>query len=201
MRHFILIAALLATPLCAQPRVPSKSPDKGIPTVAIDSAYKEVKWDELVPRDWNPAKKLRDLDLSKLTDADPRAMEILATLRQEWDSAPINPEFDGRKVKIAGFVVPIEEKGRAVTEFLLVPYFGACIHVPPPPANQIIHVITAKPIPNLRVMDMVWVAGEMKAARYSKATPMGLGNSGYQIKSVAVSPYKDPAILTITPQR
>jgi hypothetical protein len=198
---FVLLVVLIATPLCAQPRVPAKAPQQSMSTAAIDSGYKEIKWDELVPKDWDPAKKFRNMDLSRLTDFDPKAISMLEMLKQEWDNAPVNAQFDGSKVKIAGFVVPIEEKGRAVTEFLLVPYFGACIHVPPPPANQIIHVISAKPIPNLRTMDAVWVAGEIKTASYSRPTPMGLGNSGYQIRSVAVTPYQDPAMVTITPGR
>ena len=47
-------------------------------------------------------------------------------------------EYNGKQVKLPGFVVPLEysDKGR-VKEFLLVPYFGACIHYPPPPPNQI----------------------------------------------------------------
>ena len=131
----------------------------------------------------------------------PRAMEVLEMIKQEWDNAPIDPSLDGRKVKIPGFVVPIEEKGRAITEFLLVPYFGACIHVPPPPANQIIHVISEKPITNVRTMDAVWVTGQLKAARYTKETPMGMGAAGYQIKSTTVTAYKEPAMMTITPSR
>lgn len=197
----ILLALLIVSPVSAQPRTSPKAPAKNVPATAIDGSYKEIKWDELIPKDWDPAKAFRKLDLGKLTDFDPRAMEALEQIKREWDNAPIDPSLDGRKVKIPGFVVPLEEKGRAITEFLLVPYFGACIHVPPPPANQIIHVISANPIKNLRVMDAVWVTGELKAARYSKQTPMGLGNSGYQINSVAVTAYKEPAMVTITPSR
>jgi len=51
------------------------------------------------------------------------------------------------------------------------------------------------------MMDAVWVTGQLKAARYSKETPMGMGAAGYQINSIAVTPYKDPAIITITPSR
>ncbi len=52
----------------------------------------------------------------------------------------VRNELNGSKVKIPGFVIPLEGDDKAVTEFLLVPYFGACIHVPPPPPNQIIYV-------------------------------------------------------------
>jgi len=202
MKHMVIVLALLfASPILAAPSKPHKAPAKSASTAAIDDSYKEISWDALVPKNWDPAKRFRKLHLGTLNDADPRAMEVLEIMKQEWDNAPTDPSLNGRKVKIPGFVVPLEEEGRAVTEFLLVPYFGACIHVPPPPANQIVHVISAKPIKDLRVMDAVWVTGQLKAARYSEQTPMGMGAAGYQINSIAVTPYKDPAIVTITPSR
>jgi len=202
MRHLLIIVAiLLASPAWAEITKHKYKVIKNTPTVSqkeLDNDYKEITWDMLIPKDWDPAKPFRKLNLSELKDSDPRAMEVLEIMKQEWDSAPIDPAFDGKKVKISGFVVPIEENNHAVSEFLLVPYFGACIHVPPPPANQIIHVISAKPIKNLRVMDSVWVAGEMKAAHFSKQTDMGIGASAYQINSVAVTAYQEP-VISITP--
>lgn len=191
---FILLALTLASAASADTKKPAVTPRRGAENTVTDSAYKKIEWDELVPKNWDPAKPFRELKLETLNDADPRVMKVLEIMKREWGHAPINPEFDGKKVKIPGFVVPLEEQGHAVTEFLLVPYFGACIHVPPPPANQIIHVISAKPIPNLRMMDTVWVAGEMKAARYSTHMPMGLSNAGYQINSIAVTAYKEPGV-------
>jgi len=188
----ILLVLLLASPAFAQPRTSPGAPTANFPATP-DASFKEISWAALVPKDWDPSKPFRNMDLSALNDGDRRAMRVLEKLKEEWDNAPIDPSLDGRRVKIPGFVVPLEEEGRAVTEFLLVPYFGACIHVPPPPANQIIHVISAKPIKNLRVMDAVWVSGELKAARYSKQTPMGMGAAGYQINSTVVAPYKEPA--------
>lgn len=200
----VLLALLIALP--APAKTPSKARAESAKAGAsksgnIDSAYKTIEWDELVPKNWDPAKPFRQLDLASMQDNDARAIRVLELMKKEWDNAPVEPALDGRKVRIPGFVVPIEEGGRAVTEFLLVPYFGACIHVPPPPANQIIHVVSAKPIPRLRVMDAVWVAGELKLARYAQPTAMGMGASGYRINSVAVTPYKEPAMVTITPSR
>lgn len=190
-----IIAALL--PIAAQPkteRMPPLAPSPGIP-----AEYKNLPWDDLVPKDWDPSKPFKNLNLGKLKDGDPRAQEVLDMMKSEWDSAPINPELDGKKIKIPGFVVPLEENQTAVSEFLLVPYFGACIHVPPPPANQIIHVITAKPVRNLHMMDTVWVAGELKTARFSTQVTMGIGASGYEIKDALTTPYKEDAIMTMMP--
>jgi len=77
----------------------------------------------------------KGIDLARLQDSDPKAMEALDRMKSAWNQAPVNSSLDGQKVRIAGFVVPLERKGEQVVEFLLVPYFGACIHVPPPPAD------------------------------------------------------------------
>ena len=198
----LAVAVFLSFPAWAtevkanKPRIADSSPARN---GGADGGYKEIAWDELVPKGWDPAERFRQIDLSALKDSDPRAMELLVMMKNAWDKAPIDPSLDGKRVKIPGFVVPIEGNARAVSEFLLVPYFGACIHVPPPPANQIIHVISARPIKGLRVMDVVWVAGELKTIRFSKQTDMGVGASGYQINSVSVTPYKESAIVTLTP--
>jgi len=203
MRFIALaVAVLLAFPAWAKD-VKADKPRTGNSSLAkaggADGSYKEITWDVLIPKGWNPAERFRKIDLGALKDSDPRAMELLDLMKNVWNNAPIDPSLDGKMVKIPGFVVPIEENARAVSEFLLVPYFGACIHVPPPPANQIIHVISAKPIKGLHVMDVVWVAGELKTTRFSKQTDMGIGASGYQINSVSVTAYKESAIVTMTP--
>ena len=48
--------------------------------------------------------------------------------------------LDGKRVQIGGYVVPLDFDATRVKEFLLVPFVGACIHVPPPPPNQIVYV-------------------------------------------------------------
>ena len=64
---------------------------------------------------------------------------------QQSANAPVNTELDGKQVKIPGFIVPLDvAKDGTVSEFFLVPYFGACIHVPPPPPNQIVYVTTSR---------------------------------------------------------
>ena len=68
-------------------------------------------------------------------------------------------------MRLPGYVVPLEEVKGELKEFLLVPYFGACIHSPPPPANQIVHVTSRTPLKGWRTMDAVWVNGTLKAAR------------------------------------
>ena len=62
------------------------------------------------------------------------------------------PELDGKRVRIGGYVVPLDFEATNVKEFLLVPFVGACIHVPPPPPNQIIYVKSAKGLRRARLV-------------------------------------------------
>ncbi|MFV0298874.1 MAG: DUF3299 domain-containing protein [Hyphomicrobiaceae bacterium] len=85
--------------------------------------------------------------------------------------------LDGRYVKIGGYVVPLDFDATRVKEFLLVPFVGACIHVPPPPANQIIYVKSAKGFEVKGMFDPVWVTGRLAA----KAAFTGLAETGYSL--------------------
>ena len=194
-----VLAAALPPPAGAQNATGARPPEyqvgdrlepaKGGKQAAKEAGrYREVKWDELISPSWKPEAIVRSLNLDMMLDGDPRANAALERLREAWDNAPGNPTLDGAEIRIAGFVVPLEREGNALREFLLVPYFGACIHVPPPPANQIVHVVAAKPIPNTASMDAVWVSG--KLALFPTATQMG--RSSYRLTAAAVEPYRRP---------
>ena len=96
-------------------------------------------------------------------------------------------ELDGQRVRIGGYVVPLDFEATNVKEFLLVPFVGACIHVPPPPPNQIIYVKTAKGFDVAGSFDPVWVTGTLKAA--SQYT--GLAETGYSIDAEKVETRKE----------
>lgn len=153
---------------------------------AVRGAVQELKWEELVPKNWDPTKRYRNISLESLRDNDPRAIQMLDEMRAVWDNAPVNVALDGTAARLSGFVVPLDNTQGGIREFLLVPYFGACIHTPPPPANQIVHVIAADTVKGLHAMDTVRVSGLLKAARYSSAD---MGVSGYEIKSASVEPF------------
>ena len=157
---------------------PAKAP------AARPGTFREIRWDELVPKDWDPMKELKGLDLGNLSDADPRATEMLKQLRKVWDNAPANPALDGQAVRIPGYVVPLEETADGLKEFLLVPYFGACIHSPPPPANQIIHVLPQNAT-KMRSMDPVWISGTLVREK----TDSYMGAAGYRMQAQLVEPY------------
>lgn len=155
---------------------------------AKTASYREAKWDELMPPGWDPAKDLRINNLGVLSDSDPRVVQMMRELRQALDNAPLNQAMDGAAVRLPGYVVPLDDTPAGMKEFLLVPYFGACIHTPPPPANQIVHVIVPKPAKGLKMMDAVWVGGTLKAQRGDSV----MGVSGYQMEAAQIAPYQGP---------
>jgi hypothetical protein len=107
---------------------------------------------------------------------------FMSRKRKDDHPAPTVPELDGRLVKIGGYVVPLEFNAGAVREFLLVPFVGACIHVPPPPANQIVYVTTDQPFAVRNDFEPVFVTGRMTVA----AQTTDLADAGYMIKSAQV---------------
>lgn len=159
-------------------RLPAKS--------AAKSSFKTTSWDDLIPRDWDPLAAFKGMDISKLDDADPRADAALRDLRVAWDAAPANPAMQRRPIRIAGFLVPLEWGDKNLKEFLLVPYFGACIHTPPPPANQIIHVVAKPPAKGMQSMQAVWVEGVLEIA----LADTDMGRSTYRMQARSVKPYK-----------
>ncbi|MDB6000323.1 MAG: hypothetical protein JWP52_2022 [Rhizobacter sp.] len=164
----------------------ASSAASGASRAVVDKdGFTETNWDTLVPDGWDPNKDLKGLkNLDQLGDADPKAVALLKKLRDVWDAAPVAPELNGKRVRIAGYVVPLDESSGKVSEFLLVPYFGACIHVPPPPANQIIHAIAAKPA-EVKTMDAVWINGTLRTVRADTS----MGSAGYAMDVDSVSPY------------
>ncbi|MEO8005770.1 MAG: DUF3299 domain-containing protein [Betaproteobacteria bacterium] len=106
----------------------------------------------------------------------------------------VNAELDGQTVRMPGYILPLEFSGKDITEFLLVPYVGACIHTPPPPPNQIVHVKTDKPVSNVTVFSPVWVTGRLSAVSAKKSLSLVDGaseiNVGYAIRASVVELYK-----------
>lgn len=157
-----------------------------LPAAAAEP-WPELKWEALVPKGWDPAAQFKDLDPSKLRDSDPRAIEALDRLKKEWDNAPAEHALDGQRIRIAGFALPLERQGDKVTEFLIVPYFGACIHSPPPPANQIIHAKSAKPLAGVKMMVPIWAYGTLDVQRAE--TQWGV--AGYRLTVDKIAPYEE----------
>ena len=145
---------------------------------ALAADPRELTWDDLMPEG------------QILEPPDPNSLnhdEML--IGDNWEessfeeafSTPAYPtgvveELDGTLVKVPGFIVPLELTGGArVKEFLLVPYFGACIHYPPPPPNQIAYVMPEVPLKLEMTRVPIWVTGVIK----TEFKNSGMGAAGY----------------------
>jgi uncharacterized protein len=164
---------------------PARSP---VPkaNAAIQSARKEgarmIDWDALLP----------DRERANFNSEPPPPLhdylgERGAAARQTG-SIVVNSKLSETKVKLPGFVVPlvVNDNG-VVSEFFLVPYFGACIHVPPPPPNQIVYVKLAgggiRPGPS---EDAVWVTGIL----HTQTNGNSLAKAAYTLDASRVEPYQ-----------
>jgi hypothetical protein len=147
----------------------------------------EVQWKDLVPPGYDPDRLIRKYyqDVATLKDNDPRALRLAEELRKAWESAPVVEALNNKIVRLSGFLVTLEGDGKAVSEFLLVPFFGACIHVPPPPSNQIVLVRTAaRPFKVKQMFQTVVVTGQLRA----EAVRNDVASASYVIQATHVEP-------------
>jgi len=121
-----------------------------------------------------------------------RRVEIRELRRQRAHA--VVSELNGQQVRMPGYALPLEFSGTRITEFLLVPWVGACIHTPPPPPNQIVYVKLDKGIENAGRFTPVWVTGEMAVRAATKNLYLVDGASGidvgYTLEASKVEPYK-----------
>ena len=158
------------------------------PAVVARDDVRELEWEDLMPEDWDPLAELEALmgeDVQSLSDDSARAMELFNAYQEAVSSAPVVGELDGQQVRLPGFVVPLDFEGTEISEFLLVPFFGACIHVPPPPSNQIVYVTTVARYPLRELFDPVWVTGEISTQAHLNE----VGDAGYTLQAIIIEPY------------
>jgi hypothetical protein len=163
---------------------------------AESEVYKTIDWNDLMPDPWvkEMTKDMAAMSkLSYLQDSSDEATKAMSAIRKKLDEAPIVKTQLNKKVRIPGYAVPLDAERSDKREFLLVPYFGACIHTPPPPANQIVLV---RPTAQSKIkkmpesMDVLWVEGELKEGRVST----GQGVSGYLLEAVSIAPYENKPV-------
>lgn len=153
----------------------------------------ELQWSQLMPP--APPKprsflsgRTGSFDLNSVPDDGLPAPEYVPEGR--WMSGPRKPRgpapvvesLDGKRVHIGGYVVPLDFDATTVKEFLLVPFVGACIHVPPPPPNQIIYVKAENGFDVQGSFDPVYITGTLKVTM----TATGLADTGYSIDAEKV---------------
>jgi len=122
-----------------------------------------------------------------------RELKEFLALAEENNSKLVQ-DLDGKDVRIPGYVLPTEFSGNKVVEFLLVPYVGACVHTPAPPANQMVHVKVDEGFTSEGLFAPVWVTGQIKTAVSTQSLSLNDGTmeveAGYQISASDIAPYE-----------
>jgi len=124
-----------------------------IPRSVWAATPREITWEDLIPPGVPYAEIIGEGELNEVND----------TWRPIYDAnaTKLNEALNGAYVRMPGFIIPIETGADGVVEFVLVPYVGACIHVPPPPPNQLVLVRAIDPWPSDNLWEAVWVTGRM----------------------------------------
>lgn len=160
--------------------------------------FKTIEWNDLIPEEdlnvlMNPPGYIDDLEDTAFDD------DISAQLTINVDSAAndryqqalvstnIIEEMNGQPVRIPGFVVPVEFDEESITEFFLVPYFGACIHSPPPPPNQIIYVHAPKGLKLDTLYDPFWISGKLSTSMVENY----MATAAYSLKMTSYEAYTE----------
>jgi hypothetical protein len=142
----------------------------------------DASWEEF--DDAMPTLKKQGIDIAKIMEK-----------RKEFQTAVVK-DLNGKLVRLPGYLLPLEMSGSKVIEFLLVPYVGACIHVPPPPPNQIVFVITGaeEGYISKQLYEPVWVTGIISVQSMVKDLYLVDGSAdidvGYKMQAEKIEPYK-----------
>lgn len=164
-----------------------------------EAPFKTVEWIDLMPEDdldalLNPPQSVTDIEDGSEEDQIASQMQnsLAAASDDRYQQALVSTrvvtEMDGKAIRIPGFVVPLEYNSeQAVTQFFLVPFFGACIHVPPPPPNQIILVNYPQGMAFNGIQDPLWVSGVLTASIQQNE----LATAAYVLDMVQFEAYTD----------
>ncbi len=172
----------------------------GSQAVNEEASFETIEWVSLIPEDvleilLNPPEYISDIEDGSADDTISSQIKNALTAasddkyQQALVSTEVNADMNGAMVRIPGFVVPLEfNDDQTVTQFFLVPYFGACLHMPPPPPNQIILVNAAGqgiPMPDLYVP--FWISGKLETTISENEIAM----SAYSLKMMAHEIYDE----------
>ena len=141
------------------------------PKAVFGVTSREIMWDDLLPPGLPYSEIIGEGEINESND----------TWNPIYDAnaVKLNEDLNGVYIKMPGFIIPFDVSAKGVTSFMLVPYVGACLHTPPPPANQLVVVNTAEPWPGDELWDPVWVTGTMRTQLQSTR----LGQTGYSISA------------------
>lgn len=137
---------------------------------AEPDAAREITWEELIPEGWVPPAT----EIDHFFDAPPPAASVADT--------PVVVEMDQVRVRLPGYLVPLDVEDGNLRTFLMVPYFGACIHVPPPPPNQVVYVEMPEAVSLEDPYGAHWVTGVMT----TQASSTSMAEASYSMRGELV---------------
>jgi hypothetical protein len=163
-----------------------------------DTQYEEIEWPDLMPKEdlealMNPPEYLDDIADGSEEDALPDQFSMQTEdpddpYQKALVSTKIIPEFNKRKIRLPGFIVPLDfDDHYIITQFLLVPFFGACIHLPPPPPNQIIFATYEPGLTLDDLSDAFFVEGTI----FTELKKGEIATSAYSMTIDRVLPYEE----------
>ena len=150
--------------------VAARAPAQGAP--------RDLAWEELIPEGVPYSQIVADGERDEAAD---RWLPIFDVNAYRFVEA-----LDGARVRMPGFLLPMETGADGVSEFILTPYAGACIHVPPPPPNQLVFVHAAEPWPSTRLFQPIWVTGTLSVNPITTE----LAEIGYGLEAERIEEYE-----------
>ena len=159
--------------------------------------FETIEWPDLMPPEvlailLNPPEYIAEIEDGSAEDQISSQMKSAVNQSEEdayqkaLVSTDVNENLDGAMIRIPGFVVPLEfDEEQTISQFFLVPYFGACLHMPPPPPNQIILVNAAKGIQMSALYDPFWIEGQLSTSFQEN----DMATSAYAMQLKRIEPY------------
>ena len=154
-----------------------------MPQIARAKGYVDLDWADLIPNNKTTSPSILD-DFKELLEALAATDETNGSIEQKV-STGVRSDWNSMAVRLPGYVVPIEFSGTGVTEFILVPFFGACVHVPAPPPNQLVLVTTKSPYNSKGIYEAVNVTGIFN----TESTTTQLAEIGYTLLADSIESY------------
>lgn len=148
------------------------------PKIAFAAKAREIMWEDLIPQGVPYSEIIGEGELDEAND--------LWNPIYDENGTKLNESLDGTYIRMPGFIIPFVLDAKGVSEFMLVPYQGACIHTPPPPANQLVMVNATKPWPSDQLWDPVWVTGVISTSLQDTE----LGQTGYFLTADQIEIYE-----------
>lgn len=173
-RLAVVMLAISVLPVCTD-----KSMDAPPAAIASAPEFSEIDWMDLIPAD-----ELENYRLG-VAFAVSRADHSVEQRPSQFGSFKTVPSMNGRKVALQGYVVPLDtDEHGLMTSFFFVPTLGACIHVPPPPPDQMIYVSLSDPVTAPEYGQSSWLKGTLR----TEAQNLQLASAAYTMRDPVLSP-------------